>query len=394
MQKLFDYVQGLADFPDSALCVAGVSMDGKSFIRDCMDPKPSSRPSATFASERMAWQANVHNHFDGWKAIHVGTLQCEGTDPPFLLFTPAGGHLIVITRYKIYLWNINTLQVVSTCLSTMGQEWVHGSVYGGFLCVTEAYASQPPEIRDASTLELVKSPDDLLRDGTAPKISTFSHDGMWLVIASDDMLCQISLRTGWKVVNTYRGAMTPSSRMSVAKRIKSMAFTKDSKRLVAAYENKVVIKDTSTAHWCNVQVFDYPCPLNCVSVSPGGTLVACGSSTGVVWLWSSDTNCWKKRAMPSGGPDKIQPPIENLEFSGTGLSMTFTYGENTEVSLVKTVPFDETGVSWDLYRPYGHRVGRTATAPKHMHGATPAVERRADVSQGLAANVTFWRYKV
>lgn len=94
------------------------------------------------------------------------------------------------------------------------------------------------------------------------------------------------------------------------------------------------------------------------------------------------------------GPRQDQPLHREPGVSGTGLSMTFTNGEDTQVSLVKTVPFDEIGALLDLYLAYGHRVGRTVTVPKHMHGATPAVERRGYVSQGLAASVSFWRYKV
>lgn len=370
-------------------------MDGISFIRGCMDPRPSSRPSANFAIESMAWQTNVDNHYDGWKAGTGHTLQCKGKYPPFLLFTPTGDRLIIITRHKIYLWNLNSFRVGSTCSSVMGQYWVHGSLSadGRFLCVTQADASQPPEILDADTLKIIKSPDDALAHGRSPKISTSSHDGLWLLTASDDLLCQMSSHTKWGIVHIYQGATAPSSNISVAKGIRSMAFTADNKRLVAAYENKVVVKDTSTARWCNIQVFDYPCSLNTVSVSPGGTLVACGTSTGVVWLWSSDTKCWKKRVMPSGGPDKTNPPIENLEFSGEGMSMTFTRGGTSSVSLAKTVPLDETGTSWEFYRTYDQHVDRTVTFPKCRHGATPTVEREHSSHVGLAANVNFWRYQ-
>lgn len=393
MQRLVDYVQGRASFPDSALHDAGVSRDGISFIHDCMDPHPWSRPSPNYAVEGLAWQANIYNCYDGWEATEAGTLQCKGTDPPFLLFTPTGDHLIVITRHKIYLWNVKTMKVDSTRPSSQGHEWVHGSVQGRYLCVTQADASQPPEILDICTLDLIESPDDGLEYATAPKISTFSHDGKWLVIATGTLLSHISVCNGWAVVNVYQGAISPSSGSPMAGGIRSLAFTRDRKRLVTANEHMVVIRDTSSSLWRTVQVFEYPCPLNTVSVSLCGTMVACGSSTGVIWLWTFDTNCWKRRLMYSRGPDKTGRPIENLEFSETGLSMTFTSGEDIRLSLAKTVPLNKIGFSRDIYRPCGHQVGRTVNVPKHMYGATPSVERSAYATKGLAARVTIWRYK-
>lgn len=158
------------------------------------------------------------------------------------------------------------------------------------------------------------------------------------------------------IVAYYWGALSPRLRRSLATGVKKMAFTADVRRPVAAYENKIVIKDTLTKSWHTLQVLDYPCPLNLVSVSPGGTMVACGTSTGVIWLWTSIMNCWKKRVAPSGGPNKIGHAIDNLEFSATGLSLTCTHDTYTG-GVSKTQPLNEFGTSWNFYRDLCQPVG-------------------------------------
>lgn len=211
MQGLFDYVQGRAPFPDYALPSVGVSMEGISFIRRCMDSCPSSRSSATFAIEGITWQNGVPNQYRGSKAVDKHTLQCKGNveDPPFLLVTPTGDHLIVLTRHNLYLCDFETAKIDCTISSERGQYWSHASISadGRWLCVTEDDSSRPPGLFDARTLNYLQSPDDFLTQGEAP--SCFSHDGKWLVTASDDLSCQMSIQKEMGIVACYWGALSP-----------------------------------------------------------------------------------------------------------------------------------------------------------------------------------------
>ncbi|KAL1850732.1 hypothetical protein Daus18300_012810 [Diaporthe australafricana] len=261
LRFLAEYAMSQVKFPRTVLLKAGVSSEGATFIEHCMAPKPSSRPSATYALRQLGWAFSLPNAYEGWTVEVDHTLKCKGTDKPFILFTPDMDKLIVITNYKIYLWGVEADRVVKSWTSDDGSIFSQGciSADGRYLCVTQAKLTLPALIFDAMALEPIREVRDKLEYSCGgKKISTFSHDGETY---------------NWKLIETHLSAATRARDGSAAKNIKSMAFTNDSKRLVAAYENMIVIKDTSDFPWRNIQVTDYPGIATAAAVSPGVQLL-------------------------------------------------------------------------------------------------------------------------
>jgi serine/threonine protein kinase len=385
------YTMSQTRFPRGALLKAGTSADGVTFIEQCMAPKPSSRPSATYALETLRWPFSVPNAYEGFEVQAINTLRCKGKDEPFILSTPDMNELVVITSHNIYLWDMRSRKVARALKSNRGQdqpwEFSQASVSpdGRLLCVTQADCRRPPLLFNVRTLEFVCEIQDRLENsGQGVKISTFSPDGKYLVTACNDLLSQIET-SSWECFDRYLGSLTPAYDASAAKNIKSMAFTTDGNRLVAAYENMAVIKDTSSSHWENIQVIEYPSSANAVAVSPGGTRVACGTDKGEIWLWTSEKNCWMRRMSPLGGDHSLCTPIDNITFTGTGNSITYTVRGGSTVSLVRTVPLNQRDFAMKFAEFHGQSIGRTVVCSGRRCGATA-------LGGAAGARVVIWRY--
>ena len=321
---LMQYTMSQARFPFGILIDAGVSDEGIAFIEHCMTPKPSSRPSATYALERLAWTKSLFNEYEAYTARPITFMGCKGRAAPFVLFTPDMNKLVAITSTKIYLWDMRVNKLVTSWSSNSGsgEDWEFSqasvSPDGRFLCITQADRRKAPVLFHAMTLEPVREVQDkLINSSQGVKISIFSPDGKYLVTACGELLSQIET-SSWVVIARYLGALTQARSGSAAKNIKSMAFTADGNKLVAAYENMVVIKDTTHWHWENFQVIEYPGIASAVTVSPCGAMVACGTDKGEIWLWTLETKCWMRRLYSTSTYAAVAAPLDSVYFSGTG----------------------------------------------------------------------------
>lgn len=166
-----------------------------------------------------------------------------------------------------------------------------------------------------------------------------------------------------------------------------MAFTTNSKRLVAAYDNMMVIKATSEWHWCNIQVIEYPGIANALTVSPGWTIVACGTEKEELWLWKSETNCQMCRICVSGDPHTYTVPLDTLNLSSTGRSLIFTQRGGSTVDRIRATPLRERDFSFDLCTYQEDSIGQTVTCLTHGYGATA-------LGGEWGARVEFWRYNL
>lgn len=147
----------------------------------------------------------------------------------------------------------------------------------------------------------------------------------------------------------------------------------------------MVIKNTTFFPWANVNVFDYPCApaRSSVAISPNG-VIACGSMTGVMWIWTLDMGCWARRLMPVAEQVNDMVPLDNVHFARLGEHVLYSYRGQSTVHMAKVLPLHDFGVC-DLWQgKKGSTVGQTVVFCDSTHGATAL-----GGSDGTA--VAFWR---
>lgn len=390
LQDLCDYVRDETDFPREALRDNKVSADGIDFVRRCMAPCPTDRPSATSALERLGWPM-THGK-DSYEAITTKTIHkvsCRGKQPPFILFTAKGYHLIVIEANRVRVWNVKYKTVVCDHVEN-NAHFCHASIHpdGEYLCVTQAKRRDPLILEGAINFEYYFNiDDDLDGAGSYPTISVFSPDGETLVTARNDTLCQIDIEDDWTTTDRYCvSANHNTNRDNSENRIKELRFTEDGSKLIAACRTQVVIMDTTTDGWFKKQVIDYPCRASGLDIAPGGPMVACGSTTGELWLWISDMGCWVRRTMPQGGPGATSDPVENVRFSASGKAILYNHRGHSAVRMCRSAPLNRVSFERDVrnYRP-GRRLGHSVTYPGRSIGATA-------LGGDGGARVVFWKY--
>lgn len=343
IQNLAEYFRDQRKFPRKALDRSNVSADGIAFIRRCMDSCPIDRPSANAAL--MGWPTtHCKNGYRNMSTKTTRTLSCKGKQPPFILFTPEGDHLLIIEAQRVVVWNIESKAVVNWYLAEDNTQFCQGSIhpYGRYLCVTQTNWRKPLILEDTIDLEYYfHIDDDLEGGGSHPTISTFSPDGETLVTARNHLLCQIDIDNGWTAMNLYCVAANENG-------IKDLRFHRDGSKLIAACETKFVIMDTTTDCWFKKQVIEYPRRPSSLDISPGGTLVACGSTTGELWLWTFEMGSWVRRLMPLGSPNATSTPVDNVRFFATGNSILYNHRGHSQVRLCKSIPLDQIGFSNNL----------------------------------------------
>lgn len=389
IQDLCKYIQDQKTFPQGPLERHNVSDGAITFIRRCLDPRPNDRPSATSAQKQFAWlMTESKNGYSKMNTKINGTLFCEGRQPPFILFTPDRDHLVAIEATRVLVWNIASKTVVNRHVGANDAYFCHGSVQPGgrYLCITQTTRKRPLILEDATNLEYAFFIDDDLDPvGTHPTISTFSPDGGTLVTARNDSLSQIDVEYGWTATNRYYVATT-RNRETRENRIKDLRFMKDGSKLILACETKVVIMDTRTSRWFTSQVIEYPCRPSGINISPGGTRIACGSTTGDLWLWMSEISCWDRRSSPPRGRGATSEPVDNVWFSASGRSILYNHRGDSEVSLCQTETLDRSCVLTDLRDARWQRLGHSLLDPWRRSGATARGGERG-------ARVIFWEYE-
>lgn len=394
IQDLGEYFRDEINFPRKALERNNVSGDGIEFVRNCMAPCAADRPSANAAIERLGWPTtHSQNGYRNMTAKTTCTLSCEGKQPPFILFTPDGEYLLVIEAKQVFVWDIESKTVVNDYVGGNNAHFCHGSFHpdGEYLCVTQTQRRKPLIFGDAINLEYsFRIDDDLDGAGTHPTISAFSPDGETLVTARSDELCQIDIEGGWTVWDRYCvSANTDYIRDSNRNRIKELRFTKDGSKLIAACHTQVVIMHTATAYWYKKQVIENPCvaSLSGIDISPGGTMVACGSTTGELWLWTSGMGCWVRRLFTRGGPAATSEPVENVRFSATGLSIIYNKRGGSGVNVCRSVPLNHVSFANNLRNHPGRRLGHSISHPDRGIGATA-------LGGDGGASVILWKHDV
>lgn len=140
IQDLAEYFRDQRNFPRKALERSNVSADGIEFIRRCMDSNPTNRPSANAALEQLGWpMTHCKNGYRNMSTKTTRTLSCKGKQPPFILFTPEGDHLLIIEEQRVLIWNIESKAVVNWYVAANNVHFCHASVHpdGRYLCVTQ-----------------------------------------------------------------------------------------------------------------------------------------------------------------------------------------------------------------------------------------------------------------
>lgn len=396
IQDLGEYFRGRTDFPRKALERNNVSGDGIEFIRNCMAPYAADRPSANAAIERLGWPVtHGENGYRNMTAKTTWTLSLlrGGKQPPFILFTPDGGYLLVIGARQILVWDIESMTVISNFVGESNDHFCHGSFHpdGEYLCVTQAVRRKLMIIEPAIEPEVYFNMDeDLDGAGNHPTISAFSPDGQTLVTARSDELCQIDIQDGWTVTNLYCvAATTDPNRDKNGNSIKELRFTKDGSKLIVACNTQVVIMQTAGDCWYKKQVIENPCvaSLSGLDISPSGNMVACGSTTGELWLWTSAMGSWVRRILPVGGPAATSPPVENVRFSATGMSILYNRRGLSRVNVIRSVPLNYVSFANNLRNHPGRRMGHSITYPDRGIGATA-------LGGDGGASVVFWKYEM
>lgn len=361
---LGEYIRDEKTFPWKALKRNNVSADGIEFIRCCMAPCLIDRPSANDALEQMGWPM-THVKNENWTTKTTRKLRCKGTQAPFILFIPEGEHLLIIEEKKVIIWNIE-LQIIVSCHE--GDEYArfcHGSIHpdGKYLCVTQKTQQKPLIFHNAINVKHhFAINDDLYGDESHPSTSAFAPDGQTLVTARDGSLCQIDIKDGWKAMDQYCVAADPiSDRYESNDRIRELRFMKDGSQLMVACHTRVVVMKTATNRWSKMNVIDYPCLArpSGLDISSSGLMLACGSTTGELWLWTSEMRCWVRVMMPSGGPGVTSEPVENLRFSTTGRSILYNLRGRSELMGCTAVPLDQVSSAYTLSNHPGRRLGHS-----------------------------------
>lgn len=393
IRDLGEYFRDERNFPQKALEGKNISAEGIDFIRCCMAPYPADRPSANAALESLGWpMTHSKNGYRNMTTTTTRELFCRGKKPPFIIFSPGGEDLIVIEAKQIFIWSSKWKTVVSDYVGGNNEHFCHGSIhpYGDYLCVTQANRQNPLIFEDANNLEYCfPIEDDLDGAGSHPTISAFSPHGETLVTARNDVLCQIDIEDDWITTNRYYlAAGFDSNRDKVGNRIKELRFTKDGSKLIAACHTQVVIMNTTDYCWFKEQVIVNPCvtSLSGIDISSNGKMVACGSTTGELWLWTSAMGCWVRRRLSSGGPAATSETVENVRFSATGMSILYSKRGRSGVNVCKSVPLDQVSFAHNLRRYSGRRIGYSITYPSRGIGATA-------LGGDGGASVILWKFE-
>lgn len=387
-EDLGAYVRGETDFPLEDLKRNNVSDDGIEFIRYCMAPCPTDRPTATTALEQFGWPM-THCENKNMSTQAIRTLSCEGKQPPFILFTPDGDHLIAIEAQRVLVWNIESKAVVNSYTADYNAHFCYGSIHpdGRFLCVTQKKCRKPLILADVINFEYHGFLDDYLyEDESHPAISTFSPDGKTLVTARNDVLCQIDIMDRLTATNQYCVAASPDPNRDKSESwIRELRFTESGSGLVAACCTHVVIMDTTTNLWFKKEVIDYPFLANPsgLDISPSGQMVACGSTAGELWLHPAEMGCWVRLIKPSGGSGVTSEPVENIRFSATGKSILYNIRSRSGVKFCRSAPLDQASYAYNVNFHPGRRLGHSLT--RQGIGATA-------LGGDWGASVVFWEY--
>lgn len=394
IQDLCKYVQGQKAFPQKPLERNNVSDGGIAFIRCCLDPRPNHRPSAISARRQFGWlMTKSKNGYGKMNTKITGTLSCERRQPPFILFTSNGDHLIAIQANKVLVWSVESKSVVHRHVSTPDMSFCHGSIQTGgrYLCVTQTTRKRPLILENTTNLEhdfFFFIDDDLDAVGNHPTISTFSPDGQTLVTARNDHLCKINVEHGWSTRRRYYVATTPN-RDTRENRIKDLRFMKDGSTLIVACETKIVIiVGTRTSRWFRTEVIEYPCRASGINISPDGMFIACGSTTGDLWLRkSSEIGLWYKLSTPSVSPGATCEAVDNVRFSATGCTILYNHRGDSEVNMREIHAVGPTCLLTDLRDAPGQRMGHSLMDPRRRIGATA-------YGGQSGARVIFWEYEL
>lgn len=382
IRNLSEYCEDDKNFPRRALKRNKVSVEGIEFIRRCMAPCPTDRPSANAALERLGWPMNhCKNGYRNLTTKFTHTLSCQGKQPPFILFTPEGKHIIIIETGRVRAWDIESKAVVESYdVTDTSAEFCHGSIHpdGSYLCVTQTQRRKPLILRGPIDFQYAFRVDDNLDEGGShPTISTFSPDGGTLVTARNDLLCRIDIDHDWHAMNwtaTNQYCVVEKAnpnRDKCENRIEELRFTKDGSQLIAACHSHVVIMNTKTDNWFKKQVIRYPCRASGLDISTvSGDMVACGSTTGELWLWTSDMGCWVRRMKPDDHPGATFRPVENVRFSASGKSILYNYRGGCGVNMCGSVPLDRVSFAHELGNHLWRRMGHTITNLSRGIGAT------------------------
>lgn len=392
LQDLGDYVRDETDFPREALERSNVSPDGMDFLHHCMAPCPDDRPSATAAVNLSGWPtSHCKNGYSGMTSKTTHEFPCTGKQPPFILFTPKGDYLIVVEAKWVVHWDLKSDTFVGGHQGEDNPQFCHASIHpdGRYLCVTQTKRRPPLIFENAIDPQCYFNiDDDLDGAGSHPTISAFSPDGETLVTARNNLLCQINIEDDWTVVDQYSvAANNDPNRYTSDDQVKELRFTENGSKLIAACHARFVIMDTTTDSWFKKQVIEYPCQASGLDISPGGRMVACGSTTGELWLWTSSMGCWVRRLISIGGKAATPGPMENVRFSATGFSILYNRGGNCGVNLCRSVPLDQIGFSDNLRQYPGQRLGHSLSYPNRGIGVT------ALVGDGRA-RVVLWKYEL
>lgn len=397
MQDLRKYSRDETNFPREALKNSKVSTDGIEFIRRCMAPFPTDRPSANAALDRLGWPiTHCENGYRNITTKTTCTIPFKGKQPPVILCTPEGEHLLIIEEEQVIAWNMKSSIMVHSYEAESNAHFCHGSSHpsGKFLCVTQT------KRRNALILDNTTDPkrnflvdDDLDGGGSHPTISTFSPDGETLVTARNDLLCQIDIDCHWAAANQYCVATNPNpNRDKCENRIKDLRFTKDGSALIVACHTQVVIMSTTVDYWFKKQVIEYPCRVSDLDISPRGNMVACGSTTGELWLWTSDMGCWVRRMKPDDRPGATFRPVENVRFCARGKSILYNYRGRCGVNMCSSVPLDRLSFANTLRNHLGRRMGHTITYPQAGRGVTAL--GGATIGGGRGSEIILWDYEL
>lgn len=392
IQDIGQYVRYEKEFPDQYLRKSNISPSGIDFLRHCIAPCPIDRPSATAAVGLSRWPtSHSENEYGNMTAKTTHKLSCRGKQPPFILFTPEKDHLVAVEADRVVVWDITLNTIVSHYVGEDNPQFCHASTHpdGRYLCVTQKIRGDPCILEDPTKLKNHFHIDDDLDDsGSHPTISAFSPNGKTLVTARNDLLCQIDIESDWEVVRQYCVAASPSlNRNTIVNRVKELRFTNDASQLIGACHAQVVIMDTTTNLWFKKHVIEYPCQASGLDISLSGTKVACGSTTGDLWLWTSDMGCWARRMVSSGGTGAASDALENVRFSATGKSILYSHRGRCGVSMCRSGLLHRIGLSNDLRNYPGQRLGHSLTYSGRRIGATA-------LGGDGGASVVFWKYEI
>ncbi|KAL8393641.1 hypothetical protein RB595_003396 [Gaeumannomyces hyphopodioides] len=115
LRRLFDYVEGRAEFPREHLLASGASSSAGRFIDSLMAPEPAARPSVQTAAAH-PWLQRP-NALAGLSLSSSTTLNCSGptvTTAPSAFFSPDGEVVVLATKTVLYLVEADTGRRLAT----------------------------------------------------------------------------------------------------------------------------------------------------------------------------------------------------------------------------------------------------------------------------------------